>query len=473
MHKKLIILVLFLVLILTSGFGCNTQDKEVKQALQPITIKYWRAWDESDAFSQIIESYNAIHPNINIEYRKLRYDEFEKELIEAFATDRGPDIFSIENTWVKKYKEKGLIAPMPAQIKMVYPVIEGAIKKETVWTMKTNKSITLKEINNNFVESVYKDVVYKVKDQKTQAVSEQVYGLPLFMDTLALYYNRDLFNNAGISNPPQYWNREFQQNVKKLTKQDNKGILVQSGVALGSGANIDRSYDILSVLMMQNGTEMMTDSGGITFAVIPEAMQNKTTAPGLDALRFYTDFANPAKEVYSWNKSLDNSLELFLQGKLAMMFGYSYMIPTIKARAPKLNFGIAPLPQIEGNPQSINMGNYWVEVVSKKSKYSNEAWDFVQFITKAEQARVYLEKTKRPSALRNLIPEQTDDQDIGVFAEQVLTAKTWYQGMDPVSAQAYIEEMIDNVAGGQYPLDQAIQLGASKVQQTIYNKSED
>ena len=49
----------------------------------------------------------------------------------------------------------------------------------------------------------------------------------------------------------------FQQNVKKLTKQNNKGQIIQSGVSLGGAYNIERSPDILSVLMMQNGTVMM------------------------------------------------------------------------------------------------------------------------------------------------------------------------------------------------------------------------
>jgi ABC-type glycerol-3-phosphate transport system substrate-binding protein len=160
---------------------------------------------------------------------------------------------------------------------------------------------------------------------------------------------------------------------------------------------------------------------------------------------------------------------MFISGNLAIMFGYAYDLPTIKAQAPKLNFSIAPLPQIEGNPPTnINFANYWVEVVSKKSKQQNEAWDFVQFITAADQARTYLAKTKKPTALRVLVPEQRDDDEIGVFAGQVLTAKSWYKGKNPLAAETAIKEMIEAVINN--PLEKIqdiINAGAAKVQQTV------
>jgi multiple sugar transport system substrate-binding protein len=299
-----------------------------------------------------------------------------------------------------------------------------------------------------------------------------------------MFYNKDLFNNAGITSPPPYWNREFQQNVKKLTKQNNKGEIVQSGVALGGSDNIERATDILSVLMMQNGTEMMNDSGRVTFHLRPEKFGDRNYNPGLDALRFYSDFANPAKEVYSWNKSLDNSLDLFTQNKLAMMFGYSYMLPTIKAEAPKLNFAIAPLPQIEGNSETVGFANYWVEVVSKKiltdsknlaqgSDYAKQkldtAWDFLQYATAAENVPSYLDKANKPTALRSLIESQIDDTDLGIFAEQILTAESWYKGSDAIAAEQAMRDMIDDAVVGQKILSDVIQNGAQKVQQTVQN----
>lgn len=457
MSKKIVILALLAIILMTSGLGCKTQDRASTAAMQPVTLVYWRVFDGPDAFEEIISNYKAQHPFINIQYRRLRYEEYEKELLNALAEDRGPDIFSVHHTWIKKYQSK--IEPMPAITTMVYPVIKGAVKKELVPEMKTNRSLTIREIRDNFVDVVGKDVI--LEDGK-------VYGLPLSVDTLAMFYNKDLLNNAGISEAPRYWNRDLLQAVKKLTKQDPKRGLIQSGISLGGSVNIERYSDIISLLMMQNGATMINEHNRVAFHLIPEFARLTGYNPGLEALRFYTEFANPAKEAYSWNTELGNSLEMFTSGNLALMFGYSYHIPLIKAAAPKLNFSVAKFPQIESST-TINFANYWVETVSKKSKHKNEAWDFIQFMTKADQVSSYLKVAKKPTALRSLVDSQKNDNEIGVFVGQVLTARSWYRGQNIFAVEDALKEMIDDALSS--PADKLQSLvnnAAAKIQQTIY-----
>src|SRR3989338_9418936 len=255
MKRKIIILSLILSFILTSGFGCKLVDKKTQEAMKPVTLNYWRVCDGEDAFEEIFQAYQQLHPFVTINYRKLRYEEYESELLNALAEDRGPDIFSVHNTWVKKYQNK--ITPLPPEITMAYPVTKGTIKKEVVPELKTVKSLSLKDIRNDFIDAVYADAVIQTRDEKTNQYQEKIYGLPLAADTLAMFYNQDLLNNAGIALPPAYWNGEFQQDVKKTTKQSARGEIIQSGAALGGSDNIERYSDILSVLMMQNGAIIM------------------------------------------------------------------------------------------------------------------------------------------------------------------------------------------------------------------------
>ena len=220
-------------------------------------------------------------------------------------------------------------------------------------------------------------------------------------------------------------------------------------------------------------------SGGFARFNEAPAGAKKTVAPGTEALRFYTDFANPAKEVYCWNGQMPNSMDLFAQGKLAMLFGYSYMLPTIRANGPKVNFAISNFPQIKDNP-TINYANYWLYTVSKKiltnpenlknsSAYAAQkqaiAWNFIQFISDENQVKSYLEKTKRPTALRSLVDSQKEDEEISVFADQLLTAKSWYEGKDPNAMETFMKEMIDNVVLGKTSLDDAINKAVKKISQ--------
>lgn len=455
MKKKLFSLFLLLTFILTAGAGCSSSTPSA--SMQPITLTYWRVYDDEDAFATIIANYKKIHPNVTIEYKKFRYDEYEKELINALAEDRGPDIFSIPSNWVSEYQNK--IAPLPPQLTMLYPVIQGTIKKTQVIEKRVEPSLSLKDLKNNFVDIVYNDALLNVNG------TDKIYGLPLYVDTLAMYYNTDLFNNAGISQAPQYWNAEFQQDVKKLTKQNNQGNFIQSGVGMGGSANIQRPEDILSLLMMQNGSLMM-DSGNVYFQSVPPG-SDQSYNPGLEALRFYTDFSNQSKDVYCWNNTLPNSLTMFEQGNLAIMFDYSYDLSTIRAAAPKLNFSIAKMPQIPNNSKQVNYANYWMETVSAKTKHVNEAWDFIQFETSKDQVQNYLTVAKKPTAIRALIKTQLNDLDLGVFADQVLTAQSWYKGKNPLAAETAMQNMIDQTVADPKNIDQTIGQGAAQVQQTV------
>ncbi len=456
MKKNLFAFSILMVFLLALLSACSCGKKSMEEAVKPITLNYWRVFDGRDDFAEIIERYNQRHPYITINYRKLRYDEYEEALLHALAEDRGPDIFSIHNTWVRKYESK--LEPMPEETIMVFPVVRGTIKEEIVPERRIVKSLNLTELRQRFVDVVYSDVV----------INNEIYGLPLSVDTLAMFYNQDLFDQAGIVEVPRYWNRDFQQTVKNLTKQDLRGNILQSGTALGASDNIERYSDILSVLMMQNGSNMMSEAGQVLFHTVPPEVSDRDYNPGLMALRFYTDFANPIKEVYSWNDKLDNSIDMFASGKLAMMFGYSYHLPIVKSLSPKLNFFVSPLPQIEGSGVPINFANYWLEVVSNKSEHKNEAWNFIQFMTSPEQASLYLNKTKKPTALRSLIPGQRENLEIGVFVDQVLTSKSWYKGKGPLLMERFFGEMIDQVLKDtEEEIINIMNLYANRIQQTV------
>lgn len=465
MWKKISCLSLLAIGLMTSGFGCKIQSNQVKESMQPVTLNYWRAWDEPDDFEELLAKYKALHPNITINYRKLRYEEYEKEIINALAEDRGPDIFSIESSWLPSYQAK--ISPMPETITMVYPITKGSIKKEVVYELKTNRSLTIKDLRANFVDVVADDVL----------IDNKIMGLPLSVDTLAMFYRKDLFNNEGIINPPAYWDKNLQETVKRLTKRDAQGQIIQAGAAIGGGSNVERSADILAALMLQSRAPVI-ENGRVVFS--RESSDSSNYYPGIDAIRFYSDFANINKEVYCWDKSLSNSFDLFVRGQAAIMFGYSYHIPLIIAARRSgfsggdtgqylkdLNIGISKLPQIASTSQPVNIANYWLETVSKKSQHSNEAWDFIQFITRAENVTSYLEKTKRPTALRSLIEHQLSQEYLDIFASQLLTARSWYRGYDSITANKIIAEMIDSVLNAPDQLEPIINLAVGKLQQTL------
>lgn len=430
MKKVISLFLICLSFVFLSGFGCKNDAKvaKIKASLPQITLNYWRITDDGADFADLINQYNIDHPYININYKKLSLNEYKQELINAWSEDKGPDIFSIPATWMGEYIAKGRLSTMPSSTEVTYEVIKDVKKGTKDYIKKTNKSPSLQDVKTNFVSVVYGDVV---KNNK-------IYGLPLAVDTLSLYYNRDLLDNARISEPALTWS-QFKEDVKRLTIADKKGNISQSGTALGLVNNVNRSFDIVSLLMMQNGSSM---SCGESFCIGGEKSGYN---PGMEAVSFYTDFANPLKDVYSWNSSLPNSIDAFADGKVAYIFGYSYNNAQIKSKNPSLNYYVSPVPQIDGSSMNVNYANYFVEVVPKKSLYQNEAWDFLKYIADAKNVGKYLKSAEMPSALRSVLGSQQDDPVVGVFAKQAFTAKDWYHGKDYASAESILNKLVLDV----------------------------
>jgi len=423
-----------------------------KPLLPTVNLDWWVVWEEPSDFSGLIANFRALYPQVNINVRKFRYDEYKDALIQAWARDQGPDIFSLPNTWLREYADEWL-EPMPARVKLQKEIESGpgCFKKRRIVTHQ-EELLSLKDIKEKFVGQVEKDIV----------INGRIFGLPLNLDTLVLFYNRDLLDAAKIPLPPKNW-QEFTDQVKKLTLVDKEGNIYQAGAALGTSNNIERSVDILSLLMMQVGTQMSDANGNAIFN--QPLAGDPNYFPAEEALRFYTDFQDKNKEIYTWHKEMPSALDFFTQGKLAFFFGYAYHLPLIRAKAPNLSFGIAKMPQPEGAIKEINFANYSVQVVARKSKNKDLAWAFLKQAALSPQP--YLARVKRPTALRSLIAEQINDPDLEAFVNQVLTAQSWYQGKNALLMEEAFKEMINDVIDGKKTYLEAINFAAQKINQRI------
>ncbi len=446
-------------LLLTLGLGCSSQS--AVSSLPTVKLTYWRTFDNSDTMNDIITAYTTLHPNVSIDYKKLRSDEYDNALLHAFADGTGPDIFSVHNSAMGQYQS--LLSPEPATTTIPYAEIQGTLRKQTVVVTKVLPTESIKALKSDFVDTVATDVIFPYQPDPKVAAVDSIYGLPLSVDTLALYANKDLLNAASIPAAPASW-QEFHDDVVKLTKLDSTGKIIQSGAGFGTSQNVNRAVDILSVLMMQNGANMTDDRGRVAFQTVPTGTQHGLF-PSVDATTFYTDFANPTKDAYTWNDSFPSSFDAFTSGQTAFYLGYSYDLPLIRTAAPKLNFTINKLPQIT-NGREVNYPNYWVEGVSKDSKNTDWAWDFINFATKKENVTSYLTKAQKPTALRSLISTQLDSEDLGVFASQLLLAKSWYHGKDTSAMEKAMNSFIDAILAGTTDPTSAIETTARVVSQT-------
>lgn len=414
------------LLLLVTGLGCKGLSEQEKNAIRPVTLTYWTVFDNVDQLREFAKQYKQIRPYVTIDIQRVRYDEFENRFVNALADDVAPDIVSIQNTSLQKYSPR--LMPMPASVQVANITIKGKYSQETVVTLENNPMPNPRWIRSQLAGVVGDDVI----------INDRVIGLPLAVDTLALYYNKDLLDRSGVPVAPQTWT-DFFDAVKQSTSFDEDGNILQSGVALGTGRTVDNAFDILSMLMLQNGVRMSVGNQVLFSEGLQQAVDNH---PTLQALRFYTDFAEPTKEVYSWNNELGDALSSFVRGKSVFFLGFAYDKDRIRAQAPQMNLEVIPIPQL--NPgQPTNIANYWVQTVVRKTQNPNEAWDFIRFITNEENIKTYVGTTGQVSPYRSQIAEQQQDELLGPFANQALFAKNWYTGRNIDVTRRAFEDMIE------------------------------
>ncbi len=459
------------VFLVFGGAACkNTVDPQQAELTKRVTLDYWRPFDASDAFSPVIRKYRSIHPNVTINYRQIRPEIYEEELIQAFAEDRGPDIFAVHNTWMRGYQSK--LAAMPQNYAISNIVPKGGLEGKTVTNVQEKRGLTPRQLQAQFVDVALDNMLLPLdgSGREPDLATSGVYGVPLSVDTMMMFYNNDLVKTAGVAQPPTTW-VGFQSALEKVTAVEKGTLrLIRPGAVIGTAENVPRASDLLALIMMQAGAQMVDDFGFASFHKNPPGL-DRATPPGIDALRYYIDFSIPPRKAYTWNALQPDGLEAFIRGQVAYMFGYSYQLPLIKARAPKLPVGVAPVPQ--QLPESpINIANFWLEGVSKKSESATWAWDFLLFQSSADHVKDYLDITQKPTALRALIDEQREDLFLGPFAEQVLTARTWYRGKDGDTADGVMRELITQAklaieAASDAEFNKAVKNAVSKINQTV------
>jgi multiple sugar transport system substrate-binding protein len=420
MSKKEVLLIVIAVVVIAFVvilLGMINQDD-----CQPANLEMWGLYDEPDIFKEFIYDFaDESKCSIEITYKKMSAETYEQDLINAFASGKGPDIWMMHNTWLPKHKDK--IKEFPQE----------ALKFD------------MEKFQTTFVEVAENDLTEQSK----------IYGIPLYIDTLALFYNKDYFNTAGITTSPTTW-EELIDVLNKLIKKDQKGNIERAGISLGTAENINRATDILSLIMLQNGTEIVNKDKKTSNISGSVTLDGKSYFPGREALRFYTDFSNPSKTSYTWNRQMPYSIDAFANGTSAIMLSYAYQMSAIKSKSPYFRYSISPMLQLKNRSFDINYANYWAYTVSKQSKSPDMAWKFLLYLIEKENAKRYSQLTNRPVAQRGLIEwQKTDNPGLSVFAGQILTARSWHQA-DSIKIEKHFSDAIESVVLGGATVDKAI-----------------
>ncbi|MEK7537369.1 MAG: extracellular solute-binding protein [Patescibacteria group bacterium] len=457
MRRVLIILAILLLPAAPVVLVVTGVLKSKPQTVAAVKLSVWGTADNDLALRPLIAKYRQTRSYVTVTYTKVRAEDYAEQLISAWAQGTGPDVFFAPANWIGQMAQYAV--PMPANLTVPQVLVSKGLFGTTTKVINNTKLAPSSAIlRNSFIEAVTDDVIR----------DGQVWGLPLGMDTIVTYYNKDLTNNAKIFEPATTWSElQTQVTANRLTITDEQGRLVQSGVALGTANNLPYAADLLALLMLQNGSTMVT----------PDRQAHLNDDAGLQALRFFLSFAQPKKNNFSWDADQTNARDAFIQGKLGYFFGTLADRAAIEASA--VNWGVAPMLHIRksgdndgqsGTERYIDAANYEVAMVSKASALSRRttpAWNFIEYISQAGNVQPYLQATGRLPAIKSLLAQRQDDPTTGLYAKQLLTAKTWYRGNDGPAVEGYLQQLITAGLTEKNDLLELLNLVNKQVQSTL------
>lgn len=447
--NPLVYLVFFVLLTVTSCSMCRTKDPEPLVDRTEKQIVIYGMEDDEDTIAKVVEGYAKKNPYAHVVYKKYDdFAEYEKLILDELAEGSGPDIFMMPNSWFVKNKKK--LMPMPANLG------------------------TVDQFKNIFVDVAAKDLV--ITDDKGV---EQVYGMPLYVDTLALYYNKDQFEDRipERGKPSLTW-EGIKNDVISLMKPDENRFKV-SGIAMGTTQGITFAPDILYGLMIQSGVTFYDPQ--MKKALFAES--NSYAAQG--AVELYTSFADPAQRYFSWDgdtasKYLMGDVSAFVSGEVSMMFGYATTYNTILsqrtiAKSKGVNvissdaIKVAPFPQINDPSDTTKkrdaFARYYAFGVSRNSKYSDIAWDLLTYMTSPEVEAIYFDQTHKPTSRRDLINKERLNPTYGTFVDQLGYAES-FPVIDYLGFDEMIKKVIDT-ANSNGKIKQALDEAQSLVNQRL------
>lgn len=344
---------------------------------------------------------------------------FETELTEALASGTGPDVIIAPHEVVLRQRDR--IYPFSAEF---YP-------------------------KRNFYDTF-------TDGARLFETGEAYYALPVGVDPLVLYYNKDIYNTNGLSLPPKTW-VEFVRNQPKLTILDDNNNLQQSAVAFGTFFNVNHAKDIFSLLLLQAGNPIVVMSNGMVKQTLGDNL-GFAVMPAQAALEFFVQFADPAKATYSWHRSWPQSRDSFLAGKLANYFGPASEYFYLKNKNPHLNFDVAEVPQ-QNLQRRQTFGRFYGLAIMKSSPRLEAVLPAVYSLSASGETENIAAALSLQPVKRMILSAGSANPYTQVFFEAAMVSRAWLD-FNFASSQRIFGEMVDNYSSGRLRADQAIKEAA-------------
>jgi multiple sugar transport system substrate-binding protein len=312
------------------------------EGAREVEIRFWAMGAEGEQVAKLVPQFERENPGIRVRVQQIPWTAAHEKLLTAHVGNSTPDIAQLGNTWIPEFQALGALTdlgPLIAQSS----VIEHASYFPGIWA--------------------------------TNVVDDTIYGVPWYVDTRVLFYRKDLLAQAGWNEMPTSWAdwRRAMEDVKRVVGKDRWAIFLPTN-----------EWAQPAIFGMQAGSPLLKDGGRWGAFSDPEFLRGFEFYLGL-----YRDGLAP---VYG-NTDVANLFQEFERGLFVFYITGPWNIGEFGRRLPdelQDDWATAPLPGPTGAESGLSTAGGSSLVVFRESEHPEEAWKFVEFMSRPEiQVRFY------------------------------------------------------------------------------------
>lgn len=361
--KRIFVLVFTLLMGSILLSACSSGNSTEGQGDSDVTeITYWQYTfpTKVEEIDKIIADFEDENPDIKVLAQDFPYDQYQNKIFAAVEAGDGPDIMNIYNGWISKYVDMDYIQP----------IREEFMSKD--------------EISDYYVDMI-----------QPYELDGEYYTLPVAVRSLALFWNKDLYKEAGLDpeSPPKTWD-ELIENAKAMTEMTDDGRYKQEG--FGWNAAGQGLHEFQQVLLRQYGVEPYSEDAS-------KVLWNEKQE-GYDAFKYWMDMTMVDK---IGDPDVGNTYrEAFLAGIAGMIVDGSFAVGDIQNAS--FDWGVTTLPVLEEGGLQSNYASYWTNAIAKgvEGKKLEASERFLEYLIQEDVQREWLENIGELPASQALIADE-------------------------------------------------------------------
>jgi multiple sugar transport system substrate-binding protein len=377
-------------------------------------IHYFTVESQHEALNQMQKEFEAANPDIKLKFTYVPFGELVSRTLQMAAVRKPPGISAIDNPDVLRVAKAGILKDISADV-----------AKMKVW------------------EDIYAGPKAAVSD------GGKVFGMPIGSNSLALYYNKKMLTDAGVTAPPKTW-AELTETATKTTKSPVYGIAF-------SAINDEQATWQWEPFLWSNGGSL-TDLG---------------SEKAKEALQLWVDWVKKgvaSKEVVNWNQ--EDVPSQFIGGRAATMVMGPWQLSNVKKSG--VDFGIVTIPvPKEGEKPVVPLGGEVWCVLKGDPKVEEAAMKFVAFTQEPERLRKICDTFNYISSIKSVAKQQGEaNAELLPFVEQMETARARSQdgGAKYPEISLATRTAIQKALTGQASAEAALKDAAAKIKEILAKK---